>query len=149
MAAYLSNIANLTPKSIDEEKLKVLCAKHNVWDYFGVSRDEFGSKSESEQVMLLKKFYYELEPTIFNVPAHSNIDNSISKSIENSSNLTMAKIIENEAGNRSEVTVSSSKNNEKKKLVNLWPELGYFKHVSCDFSIEKTNLPENTIFYIN
>lgn len=119
MAAYLLNIANLTPKSIDEEKLKVLCAKHNVWDYFGVSRDEFGSKSESEQVMLLKKFYYELEPTIFNVPAHSNIDNSISKSIENSSNLTMAKIIENEAGDRSEVTVSSSKNNEEKKLVNL------------------------------
>ena len=72
--------------------------------------------------MLLKKFYYELEPTIFNVAAHSNFDSSISKMIENSSNLTMTKIIKNEAGDRSEVSVSASKNNEKKKLLNLWPE---------------------------
>ena len=28
-------------------------------------------------------------------------------------------------------------------------EFGYFGTESCDFSIEKANLPENTIFYIN
>ena len=36
-----------------------------------------------------------------------------------------------------------------KKSVNLWPNFRYFGTESCDFTIEKANLPENTIFYVN
>ena len=37
----------------------------------------------------------------------------------------------------------------KKKSINLQENFGYFGTESCDFSIEKTNLPQNTLFYIN
>ena len=36
-----------------------------------------------------------------------------------------------------------------KKSINLWENFGYFGTESCDFSIEKTNLPKNTLFCIN
>ena len=36
-----------------------------------------------------------------------------------------------------------------KKSINLWENFGHFGTESCDFSIEKANLPENTAFYIN
>ena len=31
----------------------------------------------------------------------------------------------------------------------LWDKPGYFQNDLVDFSIEKTNLPENTLFYLN
>lgn len=36
-----------------------------------------------------------------------------------------------------------------KKSINLWKIFGHFDTGSCDFSIEKANLPENPVFYIN
>ena len=61
----------------------------------------------------------------------------------------MTKVIENRAA-RSEFTISTAQNEEgAKKSINLWPNFGYFGTVSCDFSIEKANIPENTIFYVN
>ena len=63
----------------------------------------------------------------------------------------MTKVIENGA-DRSELTLSvAAAQNEDgvKKSINLWPNFGYFGTESCDFSIEKVNLPENTIFYVN
>ena len=43
--------------------------------------------------------------------------------------------------------VNSEENN--KKSVSLWENFGYFGTEPCDFSTEKANLPENTLFYIN
>ena len=37
----------------------------------------------------------------------------------------------------------------KKNATDAWKKYGYFKQQTFDFSIEKANLPENTIFYIN
>lgn len=31
----------------------------------------------------------------------------------------------------------------------MWPEYGYFGNSNCNFLVEKANLPENTLFYIN
>ena len=62
----------------------------------------------------------------------------------------MTKVIENGA-NRSELTVSATAaQNEDgaKKSINLWPNFGYFGTESCDFPIEKANLPENTIYFM-
>ena len=51
---------------------------------------------------------------------------------------------------RTEVTVDTVNSEEKvKKSVSLWENFGYFGTEPCDFSIEKANLPENTLFYIN
>ena len=48
------------------------------------------------------------------------------------------------------MTVDTLNSEEKvKKSFNLWEIFWYFGTKSCDFSIEKANLPENTIFYIN
>ena len=50
---------------------------------------------------------------------------------------------------RTEVTVDTLISEEKvKKSNNLWENFGYFGTESCDFSIEKANLPKNSIFYI-
>ena len=48
------------------------------------------------------------------------------------------------------MTVDTLNSEEKvKKSFDLWENFWYFGTESCDFSIEKANLPENTIFYIN
>ena len=61
----------------------------------------------------------------------------------------MKKVIKN-GDDRTEVIVATVNSEEKvKKSINLWENIGYFGTESCDFSIEKANLPENTIFYIN
>ena len=56
----------------------------------------------------------------------------------------MKKIIQND---RTEVTVDTvNPENDKKKCQNLWENFGYFNTEYCDFSIEKPNLPKNTLF---
>ena len=61
----------------------------------------------------------------------------------------MTKVIEN-GEDRSEMTVSTVNPEEKpKKNISLWENFGYFSTESRDFSIEKANLPENTVFYIS
>ena len=61
----------------------------------------------------------------------------------------MKKVIEN-GDDRSEMTVSTVKDQDRiKKCLNLWEKFGYFGIETCDFSIEKANLPENSVFHIN
>ena len=54
----------------------------------------------------------------------------------------MTKVLEN--GNGRTELVISPETEEGKKSTNY-----FFSLPVCDFSLEKTNLPENTIFYIN
>ena len=49
---------------IDEEKLRTLCLQHNIWNHFGVARKEFLAFSEVKQMQLLRKFYFDLMPTL-------------------------------------------------------------------------------------
>lgn len=60
----------------------------------------------------------------------------------------MTKVIEKD-GDWSELSVSTSKKGKRKKSIQLWSDFGYFGTESCDFSIERANQPENTIFYVN
>ena len=61
----------------------------------------------------------------------------------------MRKVIKS-GDDRTEVTVDTVNSEEKvKKSINLWDNFGYFSTESCDFSIEKASLPENTLFCIN
>ena len=42
-----------------------------------------------------------------------------------------------------------TKNMKKKRSETVWQNYRYFGFQACEFAIEKANLPENTIFYIN
>ena len=115
---------------------------------FGLKREVFSALSEAKQLQMVRKFYFEQIPKLSNSNAF-NIDSSIGSAIRNSLGLTMRKVIES-GDDRTEVTVDTLNPEEKvKKSINLWENFRYFGTESCDFSIEKANLPENTIFYIS
>ena len=146
--ANLHNIVNQQQTPIDKEKLKLLCSQQNVWGYFGLEREVFSALSEAKQLQMLRKFFLN-ECRIFVTRTLSNIDSSIGSAIRNASGLTMKKVIES-GDDRTEVTVDTLNSEEKvKKSFKLWENFRYFGIESCDFSIGKANLPENTIFYIN
>ena len=61
----------------------------------------------------------------------------------------MRKVIES-GDDRTKMTVDTLNSEEKvRKSFNIWENFGNFGTESCDFSIEKANLPENTTFCIN
>ena len=61
----------------------------------------------------------------------------------------MTKVIE-KGDDRSEMAVSTIKGEETaKKSIHIWENCGYFDTESCEFSTEKANLSENSVFYIN
>ena len=31
----------------------------------------------------------------------------------------------------------------------MWPEYGYFGQVACSIQLEKQNMPDNSLFYLN
>ena len=77
----------------------------------------------------------------------TEIDSSISQAIRNSDKISITK-------NIFEGTVESTLPVEKfssfkRNTIDVWKNYGYFKQQLCDFLIEKANLPENTIIYIN
>ena len=146
--ANILGIVNQQQTPIDEEKLRILSTRQNVWDHFGVDKEVFSTLSEAKQLQMFRKFYFDHLPNLSKSNAF-NIDSSIGSAIRNSSGLSMRKVIKN-GDDRTEVTVATVNSKEKvKKSINLWENFGYFGTESCDFSIEKANFPENTIYYIN
>ena len=146
--ANILAIVNQQQTPINEEKLRILCSRQNVWDHFGTDREVFSALSEGKQLQMVRKFYFD---NLLNLSRSNafNIDSSVGSAIQNSAGLSMKKAIEN-GDERTEVTVATVNSEEKvKKSINLWENFGYFGPESCNFSIEKANLPENTIFYIN
>ena len=76
----------------------------------------------------------------------SAIDSGILNTVQQSSKLSMTKVLENV---RMETTISAEREPQKKNSPDLWKKNGFFSSQVCDFSIEKVNLPEMTIFYVN
>ena len=97
---------------------------------------------------MLKKFYGELEPVSFGQTASTSVESGISDSIRNASKLTMTKVIENNNG-KAQMSITADRDQEKRSITNLWKNYSYLGPQVCGISIEKVNLPENTIFYIN
>ena len=145
MTSILGIVQQQQQTPIDEDKLRALCTRKNVWDYFGLEREDFLNLSEAKQLQLVRKFYFE------NLSSSSkmNIDSSIGCAIQNSTGLSMTKIIES-GNDRTEMTLSTNATEEKTvKCINMWKNHGFFGTESCDFSIEKANMPENTVYYVN
>ena len=127
---------------IDEDKLRVLCARKNVWDYFWLDREDFLNLSEAKQLQLGRKFYFEN----LSSSSKTNIDSSIGSAIQNSTGLSMTKIIES-SNDKTKITLSTNAATEEKpvKCINMWENHGFFGTELCDFRIEKANMPENTL----
>ena len=51
-----------------------------------------------------------------------------------------------ESGDEKTDRTLNSEEEKIEKRFNFWENFGYFGTESCDFSIEKANLPENTYF---
>ena len=60
----------------------------------------------------------------------------------------LTKITEND-GVRTEMSLSTKTSVKKPKSVSMWKDVGFFGSEICEFHIEKVNMPENTLFYVN
>ena len=59
MANILDLVKNQQEQQINVNKLRELCEKKNVWDHFGLEKEDFLNLSESKQMQLTSKFYFE------------------------------------------------------------------------------------------
>ena len=146
MSSILGIVQQQQQTPIDEAKLRVLCTWKNVWEYSGLDREDFLNLSEAKKLQLTWKFYFEN----LSSSSKTNIDSSIGSAIQNSTGLSMTKIFESSNG-KTEMTLSTNATTKEKPIkgINMWKNYGFFGTESCDFSIEKANMPENTLFYIN
>ena len=77
----------------------------------------------------------------------TEIDNNISQAVRNFDKISMPKNI---FDGRMEMNVTAEKATSfKRNTSDIWKNYGHFKQQSCDFSIGKANLPENSVLYIN
>ena len=75
------------------------------------------------------------------------IDTGISSAVKNSTKPSMAK---NVLDGWVETTITAEKEAcFKRNTTDLWKKYVFFKQQACNFSIEKSNMPEMTIFYLN
>ena len=66
MAANLLNIMeDYQEIEIDEAKLRLICSKYNIWDHFGITRDNYVRLGEAEKLQMLKGFYKSKLPVYF------------------------------------------------------------------------------------
>ena len=106
---------------IDDDKLRILCARKNVWDYFGLEREDFLSLSDAKQLQLVRKFYFEN----LSSASRTSIDSSIGTAIQNSSGLSMTKIIES-GNDRTEMTLSTGATERKMRKMHKHEEKSCF-----------------------
>ena len=143
--ANILGIVKQQRETIDENKPWEFCSRKNVWDHFGLDREDFLNLSEEKQLQLTSKFYFE------NVKNFKDaIDLSIGTAIQNSKGINIKKVFEN-GNNKTEMSLSTVLQPEEKKpkSVLMWKSNGFFADKCCNFSIEKANMPENMLFYVN
>ena len=56
MASNLLDVVRQESKPIDEEKLRFISSKCDVWDHFKISKEQFNSLPDSDQTTMLKMF---------------------------------------------------------------------------------------------
>ena len=151
MSKFLS-IVSQPQESTNEEVLRSLCARFNFSKEIGVFQNDFVNLPAEDQDNLVRKFYFDHLPinnndnNNNNNNNNNNIDFSIGNAIQRSAGITMENVI---SDGKTEMKISTDNESEKKKSINLWENFGYFDSVPVTFSIEKANLSENTLFYLN
>ena len=86
-------------------------------------------------------------PFLENLQASTQIDSGISQAIRNANKISMSKNIFCE--NWVETAVIGEKISFKRNTVDVWPSYGYFQQQACDYDVDKENMPENSIIYMN
>ena len=73
------------------------------------------------------------------------------RQIEKANTLLMSKeVTDKDRSMKTQLLMSSpSKSEDKISGVKVWQENGFFKEVKPEMNIEKVNIPENTLFYVN
>ena len=64
MASNLLSIVYQESQTIDEEKLRFICTKRNIWDH-KMSREKSDSFSDDEKMQMLRRFYSDLVPVYY------------------------------------------------------------------------------------
>ena len=129
-------------QKINSDKLRDLFSKKNVWGHFNINRKDFFNFSDERQRQLTSKFYFDNQ--------NQSIDESITNIIKNSDGVNLTKIYQND-NNRTEMSILTEKKRDEKKpkSVTMWENNGSFLDECCNFNLEKANMPENTLFYVN
>ena len=89
--ANLLSIVNQKQMPIDEEKLRILCSRKNVWDHFGLDREVFLMLSDTKQLQMVRKCYFDNLPNFPKLSA-PNVDSSIGSAIQKSLKAAMAEL---------------------------------------------------------
>ena len=142
--SLLSIVCSPEHVQINEEVLRQLCINYKFWKEISVNKNDFVKLESKDQDRLIKKFYVNLTSK-----THTSIDSSIGKVIQNTEGISMQKVLNKDGLTEMKVTTIASDNKEQKKERLLWKEYGCFDEAPIDFKLEKPNLPENTLFYIN
>ena len=76
---------------------------------------------------------------------------STTRHVEKANMLLLSKeISDKDRSMKTQLLLSSpSKGEDKLSGEKVWEEYGYFEEVKPEMNIEKVNIPENTLFYIN
>ena len=56
----MNNVESSQEIQIDEEKLRFICSKVNIWDHFGISKSRYVSLNSDEKLKMVKGFYESL-----------------------------------------------------------------------------------------
>ena len=109
---------------IDGDKLRALCSRKNISDYFGIEKNTFLELSEAKKMQLTKKFYFEN----VNFPAAKSVVFSIGNAIQNSSGINLTKITEND-GVRTEMSLLINPLKRKNQRVSPCGKISVFSEV--------------------
>ena len=78
------------------------------------------------------------------------IGSSVSNAIQKSNKISLTKNIAlHEKNIDTTIVATKFENGVGKNSCAVWPDNSYFKQQPCDFHLDKENIPENSIFYIN
>ena len=111
MANILDIVRGNEQQQNNVNKFRELCSKKNIWDYFGLGKEDFLNLSDSKQSQLTSKFYFEN----INNAQQESIDTSVGSIINSSSSINLKKIYKN-GENLTEMSLSTTKNEEKNKI---------------------------------
>ena len=123
MSSILGIVQQQQQTSIDEDKLQVLCVEKMSGIILDWTGKIFKNLSEAKQLQLVRKFYFEN----LSSSSKTNIESSIRGAIQNSTGLTMTKIVES-GNDRTEMTLSNNATTVDKsvKCINMWKNHGFF-----------------------
>ena len=78
-----------------------------------------------------------------NVDVPTQIHSGISQAVKDANEISMTKNIFGD--NWIETMLTTEKTSFKGNNTDAWKEFGYFKQQSCNYGVDKENLPENSI----